>query len=59
LADRALVYSLAAGNRYFRLPLSRSTDRNQQIEIPESAVGFSAALFWPLDAVATALLGIR
>jgi hypothetical protein len=32
---------------------------NQQIEIPESAVAFSAALFWPLDVVATALLCLR
>jgi len=32
---------------------------NQTIEVSEVAVAFSAALFWPVDLIAMALLAIR
>jgi hypothetical protein len=53
------LYALAAGLDITSHLSDNLRSGNQQIEFSEVAVAFSAGLFWPIDAVATALLGGR
>ena len=54
-----VLYGLAAGGdfAYHLIDDLRTGDR--AIEASEVAVGFSAALFWPVDLIAMALLAAR
>jgi hypothetical protein len=54
-----LLYGLAAGGDFAYHLIDDLRTGNQAIEVSEVAVGFSAALFWPVDLIAMALLAAR
>jgi hypothetical protein len=54
-----ILYALAAGGDFAYHLIEDLHTGNQAIEISEVAVAFSAALFWPMDLIATALLTAR
>jgi hypothetical protein len=58
LAVVVLYVLAAAGDFAYHLSEDLHTG-NQAIEISEVAVAFSAAVFWPVDLVAMALLGAQ
>jgi hypothetical protein len=53
------LYALGIGVDISRHLAADLSSGNQAIEFSEVAVAFSAGLFWPVDIVATALLGRR
>jgi hypothetical protein len=56
----ALVfYALAAGGDFAYHLIEDLHTGNERIEVPEIAVAFSAAVFWPVDLIAMALLAGR
>jgi hypothetical protein len=54
-----LLYGLAAGVDFAYHLIDDLRTRDEAIELSEIAVAFSAALFWPFDVVAMALLTNR
>jgi hypothetical protein len=54
-----ILYALAAGGDFTYHLIDDLRTGNQAIEFSEIAVAFSAALFWPADLVAMALLAAR
>jgi hypothetical protein len=56
----ALVfYALAAGGDFAYHLIEDLHTGNERIEVSEIAVAFSAAVFWPVDLIAMALLAGR
>jgi hypothetical protein len=54
-----LLYGLAAGGDFAYHLIDDLRTGNQAIEVSEVAVALSAAVFWPVDLVAMALLAAR
>ena len=54
-----LVYALAAGCDFAYHLIEDLRTGNKTIEASEVAVAFSAAVFWPVDLIALALLAAR
>jgi hypothetical protein len=54
-----LLYGLAAGGDFAYHLIDYLRTGDQVIEFSEVAVAFSAALFWPIDLIAMALLAAR
>ena len=54
-----LLYALAAGGDFAYHLIEDLRTGNQAIEVSEIAVAFSAAVFWPVDLIAMALLAAR
>jgi hypothetical protein len=54
-----ILYALAASGDFTYHLIDDLRTGNQAIEFSEIAVAFSAALFWPVDLVAMALLAVR
>ena len=54
-----LLYSLAAGGDFVYHLIADLRTGNEAIEVSEVAVAFSAAVFWPVDLIAMALLAAR
>lgn len=53
------LYALGAGIDFAHHLIDDLYSGDAAIEVSEVAVAFSAALFWPIDIVAVALLAIR
>ena len=54
-----VLYGLAAGGDFAYHLIDDLHTGNEAIEVSEIAVAFSAALFWPVDLIAMALLATR
>ena len=54
-----VLYAVAAIGDFAYHLLEELRTENEAIEISEVAVAFSAALFWPVDLIAMALLALR
>ena len=54
-----LLYALAAGGDFVYHLIADLRTGNEAIEVSEVAVAFSAAVFWPVDLIAMALLAAR
>jgi hypothetical protein len=54
-----LLYALAAGGDFAYHLIEDLRSGNQAIEASEVTVAFSAAVFWPVDLIAMALLAGR
>jgi hypothetical protein len=54
-----LLYALAAGGDFAYHLIEDLRTGNEAIELSEVAVAFSAAVFWPVDLIAMALLATR
>ena len=54
-----LFYALAAGGDFAYHLIEDLHTGNQAIEVSDVAVAFSAAVFWPVDLIAMALLAAR
>jgi hypothetical protein len=54
-----VLYGLAAGGDFAYHLIEDLHTGNQAIEFSEIAVGFSAAVFWPVDLIAMVLLAAR
>jgi hypothetical protein len=54
-----VLYGLAAGGDFAYHLIDDQRTENEAIEISEVAVAFSAAVFWPVDLIAMALLAAR
>ena len=54
-----VLYALVATSDFAYHMIEDLRTENQTIEVSEVAVAFSAALFWPVDLIAMALLAIR
>jgi hypothetical protein len=54
-----VLYGLAAGGDFAYHLIDDLRTGDQAIEASEVAVAFSAALFWPVDLIAMALLAAR
>jgi hypothetical protein len=54
-----VLYGLAAGGDFAYHLIDDLRTGNEAIEVSEIAVAFSAALFWPVDLIAMALLAAR
>jgi hypothetical protein len=54
-----LLYALGAGIDFAHHLIDALRSGDEVIEFSDVAVAFSAALFWPIDIVATALLAAR
>ena len=54
-----LFYALAAGGDFAYHLIEDLHTGNQAIEVSNVAVAFSAAVFWPVDLIAMALLAAR
>ena len=54
-----VLYGLAAGGDFAYHLMDDLRTGNEAIEVSEVAVAFSAAVFWPVDLIAMALLAAR
>ena len=54
-----VLYGLAAGGDFAYHLIEDLRTGDQAIELAEIAVAFSAAVFWPVDLIAMALLAAR
>ncbi|HWO87368.1 MAG TPA: hypothetical protein VNN75_12885 [Stellaceae bacterium] len=54
-----LVYALAGGGDFAYHLIEDVRTGNDSIEVSDIAVAFSAAVFWPVDLIAMALLTAR
>jgi hypothetical protein len=54
-----VLYGFAAGGDFAYHLIEDLRTGNQAIEVSEVAVAFSAAVFWPVDLIAMALLAAR
>jgi hypothetical protein len=54
-----LVYALAASGDFAYHLIENLRTGNEAIEVSEIPVAFSAAVFWPADLIAMALLAVR
>jgi hypothetical protein len=54
-----VLYGLAASGDFTYHLIDDLRTENEAIEVSDVAVAFSAALFWPVDLVAMALLAAR
>ena len=54
-----LFYALAGSGDFAYHLIEDLSTGNQAIEVSDVAVAFSAAVFWPVDLIAMALLAVR
>ena len=54
-----VLYGLAGGGDFAYHLIDDLRTGNEAIEVSEVAVAFSAAVFWPVDLIAMALLAAR